>query len=123
MGAEYMGVDPEPLQITKMNSTVFSAIFMVLLVASPLQAAPETQAVEDRTFCMAQAATTCANSCTGVSGDETCTVICGFWYFYRRPCSNANPTGCTTTTTTTATPTSYPPRLSYCFCCFLLQPV
>ena len=36
-------VDPEPLQITKMNSTVFSAIFMVLLIASPLQAAPETQ--------------------------------------------------------------------------------
>ena len=36
-------VDPEPLQITKMNSTVFSAIFMVLLVASPLQAAPETK--------------------------------------------------------------------------------
>merc|ERR1711973_711396 len=114
-----MGVDPEPLQITKMNSTVFSAIFMVLLIASPLQAAPETQAVEDRTFCMANAATTCANSCTGASCDETCTVICGFWYFYRRPCSNANPTGCTTTTR--ATTTSYPPRLSYCFCCFLLQ--
>ena len=36
-------VDPEPLQITKMNSTVFSAIFMVFLMASPLQAAPETQ--------------------------------------------------------------------------------
>ena len=36
-------VDPEPLQITKMNSTVFSAIFMVFLIASPLQAAPETQ--------------------------------------------------------------------------------
>ena len=25
-----------------------------------------SQAVEDRTFCMANAATTCANSCTGV---------------------------------------------------------
>ena len=40
---ELRPVDPQPLQITKMNSTVFSAIFMVFLIASPLQAAPETQ--------------------------------------------------------------------------------
>merc|ERR1712211_206197 len=112
-----MGVDPEPLQITKMNSTVFSAIFMVFLIASPLQAAPETQAVEDRTFCMANAATTCANSCTGVSCDETCTVISGISTVDPAPMlilQDARPR---------PRPQRLPPprRLSYCFCCFLLQ--
>ena len=80
-----------------------------------------SQAVEDRTFCMTNAPTTCANSCAGVVTQlgrtlllstssspiflksayyalfflpqpctQTCTVVCGFWYFYRRICSNVS---------------------------------
>merc|ERR1711928_234057 len=73
--------------------------------------------VEDRTFCMTNAPTTCANSCAGVPCTQTCTVVCGFWYFYRRICSNVASSTCTTTTvatTTTAAATTtktWPPQL------------
>merc|ERR1712025_294126 len=83
-----------------MTSSVFTTIFFVFLIASPILAAPEIKTVEDRTFCMMNAPTTCANSCAGVDCSQTCTVVCGFWYFYRRICSNVAASTCTTTTTT-----------------------
>merc|ERR1712105_316590 len=71
-----------------MSCSIYTTIFFVFLIASPILAAPEIKAVEDRSFCMLNAPTTCANSCAGVDCSQTCTVVCGFWYFYRRICSN-----------------------------------
>merc|ERR1712192_271925 len=52
--------------IIMMSSSTYTTIFLIFLIASPILAAPEIKAVEDRTFCMSNAPTTCANSCAGV---------------------------------------------------------
>ena len=99
------------LQVSKTKPDAFLYIFVLQYYLSARKFL--SQAVEDRTFCIANAATTCANSCAGVvtksfsyyfgkkvkrsshnlfslhqSCTETCTVVCGFWYLYRRICSN-----------------------------------
>merc|ERR1711971_34575 len=104
-----MGLVKTSLQeelIMMSSSSTYTTIFLIFLIASPILAAPEIKAVEDRTFCMSNAPTTCANSCAGVPCTQTCTVVCGFWYLYRRICSNVASSTCTTTTVATTTTTT-----------------
>merc|ERR1712226_1710240 len=61
-----------------MSSSAYTTIFFFFLIVSPILSAPENKAVEDRTFCIANAPTTCASMCANVDCNETCTVVCGF---------------------------------------------
>merc|ERR1712112_130135 len=92
-----------------MKVTTATVIFTILLVIWPVFSAPEIKPAEDRFFCMSNAEQTCANSCAGLDCSQSCHVICGFWYYIKRPCSAVAADKCVTTappTTTTATTTT-----------------
>merc|ERR1712243_534117 len=67
---------------------------------------PQIKSAEDRFFCKIFAPQTCANSCAGQPCTQHCTVICGFWFFYRRLCSAVASTTCVPAATTAAAPTT-----------------
>merc|ERR1712058_31462 len=82
--------------VSRMRSMMTTAAILLILVVSSVFSAPGTKPAENRfaSFCKQLAPTTCKNSCTGQPCNQYCNVRCGFFFFYRRLCSEVAPDKC-----------------------------